>query len=230
MNLKNRTYKKELLDEDDIPFDDLKRNLAELDFINTWLGGHNISISGLKHLIEKDREISICEIGCGGGDNISALNNWCEKNSVLAKFIGVDIKPACIEYANERIKNSNVSWIIANYKKVRFDKKPDVIFSSLFCHHFTEEQLVDQLRWMKENSRKGFFINDLERNALAYQLIKWLTKLFSNSYLVKHDAPLSVARGFKKDEWKDLFKRANIPKYIINWKWAFRHLVIYKHE
>jgi 2-polyprenyl-3-methyl-5-hydroxy-6-metoxy-1,4-benzoquinol methylase len=230
MNFKYRTYERELLDADDIPVDDLKRNLAELNFINTWLGGHKISICGLKQLLANGQEITICEIGCGGGDNISALYKWCEKKGIKVHFIGIDIKAECIDYARARIDVPCVTWIINDYKKVPFQAKPDVIFSSLFCHHFAEEQLLDQLQWMKENSIKGFFINDLQRNRLAYFLIKVLTRFFSKSYLVKNDAPLSVARGFKKEEWRNLFQRAKVENYTITWKWAFRHLVVYKHE
>jgi 2-polyprenyl-3-methyl-5-hydroxy-6-metoxy-1,4-benzoquinol methylase len=230
MNLQKRSYKKELLDQDDIPFEDIKRNMQELNFINTWLGGHAISINGLKELIGKQRSLSICEIGCGGGDNLVALHNWCIKQHIEAKFIGIDIKPACIGFAQTRATLKNITdWIESDYSIVSFKTKPDIIFSSLFCHHFTDEQLVAQLEWMKQNSKLGFFINDLERNSLAMHLIKWLTKIFSSSYLVKNDAPLSVARGFKKNEWMQLLNRAKIPNYSVQWKWAFRYLVTYRH-
>jgi 2-polyprenyl-3-methyl-5-hydroxy-6-metoxy-1,4-benzoquinol methylase len=230
MDLKHRTYKRELLDEDDIPFDDIQSNLAELNFINTWLGGHKISLCGLKQLATKNKETIICEIGCGGGDNISVLHEWCKEKGLKATFIGIDIKAACINYAKEKSKVPDVTWIVSDYKDAPFQVKPDVIFSSLFCHHFNEEQLTDQIEWMKENSSRGFFINDLQRHWLPYFLIKWLTRLFSKSYLVKNDAPLSVARGFKKEEWENLFRRAKIDNYTIRWKWAFRYLVVYKHE
>jgi hypothetical protein len=49
-------------------------------------------------------------------------------------------------------------WICSDYAAVNFDKnQPDIIFSSLFCHHFTNEELVSMLQWMKQNSRIGFF-------------------------------------------------------------------------
>ncbi len=79
---------------------------------------------------------------------------------------------------------------------------------------------------MKENAKLGFFINDLQRHPLAYYSIKYITKFFSKSYLVKNDAPLSVLRGFKKDEWKGIFEKAGIINYSIQWKWAFRYLII----
>lgn len=230
MNLKHRSYQKELLDEENIPSNELRRNLQELNFINTWLGGHQITIDGVKRLIQSNKAITICEIGCGGGDNIFAVNKWCRQKDIKASFIGIDIKPECISFAEANNVKGNFTWVISSFDQVQFKTKPDIIFSSLFCHHFTNEQLVFQLQWMKENCSVGFFINDLHRHWMAYKLIKFLTSIFSKSYLVKHDAPLSVARGFVKDEWKVLLKKASIDEFKVVWKWAFRHLVIFKHE
>ena len=41
-----RSYQQELLDRHDIPFIDIKRNMQELEFINKYLGGHQITIAG----------------------------------------------------------------------------------------------------------------------------------------------------------------------------------------
>jgi 2-polyprenyl-3-methyl-5-hydroxy-6-metoxy-1,4-benzoquinol methylase len=230
MNLSDRSYQKELLDDDLIPFADIKQNMQELDFINKWLGGHKITIDGFSQLAADEKQLSVCEIGCGGGDNLIAINNWCKKKGIALTITGIDIKDECIRFAKSRKEiASAVTWITSDYKKVVFDKKPDIIFSSLFCHHFTGEQLVGQFAWMKLNSTKGFFVNDLQRNIVAYYSIKLLTKTFSKSYLVKNDAPLSVARGFHKDELVTICKHAQVEGCKINWKWAFRYLLIYKH-
>lgn len=220
-----RSYKKELLDRDDIPFADIQQNMKELDFINTCLGGHSITISGLKKLHGKKETITVAEIGCGGGDNLRALNAWCHKNNVHASFTGIDINEFCIDFARTYSKE-NINLIASDYKLVNLkENKPDVIFSSLFCHHFTDEELIEMMQWMKANSNIGFFINDLHRHKIAYHFIKFTTKLFSKSYLVKNDAPLSVLRGFKKKEWINILEKAGIKNYSIKWKWAFRYLI-----
>lgn len=225
-----RSYEKELLDEDEIPFADIKQNMKELDFINKWLGGHKITVEAFKHLSGGKKKISVCEIGCGGGDNLAAIFKWCRKKNIDISITGIDIKKECINYAKSRkALPGNVKWITSDYKKITFDSKPDIIFSSLFCHHFTDEELIFQINWMKQNSRAGFFINDLHRNFLAYYAIKFLTLLFSKSYLVKNDAPLSVARGFTGSELKNLCSKANAEQAAISWKWAFRYIVMYKH-
>ncbi|WP_018613760.1 methyltransferase domain-containing protein [Segetibacter koreensis] len=230
MTFSRRSYQKELLDQDEIPFADIQQNMKELDFINTWLGGHAITVAAFKLLSRGKKEISVCEIGCGGGDNLVAIYNWCQKKHIQLLITGIDIKEECIDYAKSRKTLSSTTWITNDYKKVLFDTKPDIIFSSLFCHHFADEELILQINWMKQNSKIGFFINDLHRNFLAYHSIKLLTRLFSKSYLVKSDAPLSVARGFKRNELKRLCSEARTGKATVTWKWAFRYLIMYEHE
>jgi ubiquinone/menaquinone biosynthesis C-methylase UbiE len=183
-------------------------------------------LKGVKELKGYTAPLTICEIGCGGGDNLFAIYKYCTRNSIEVNFIGIDMNTECIAFAKQQYPNLPCQWICSDYEKVKFgDNKPTIIFSSLFCHHFTDEQLVTMLRWLRQNSRTGFFINDLQRHWLAYYLIKYITKFFSKSYLVKNDACLSVSRGFWKKEWQRLFQKAGIENYNIRWKWAFRHLI-----
>jgi len=231
MNLQQRSYQKELLDADEVPSDAIKRNMQELNFINTWLGGHAITIKGFAQLLQNSQQVTVCEIGCGGGDNLAAIVRWCKKKNIQVLCIGIDIKPECIAFAKTNKQLQGIAeWVTSDYALVNFTTKPDIIFSSLFCHHFTNEQLVQQLQWMQTNSNTGFFINDLQRHTLAYHSIKILTRLFSSSYLIKNDAPLSVARGFSKHEWAAIFTEANIPSYNIRWQWAFRYLITCMHD
>ena len=226
-----RSYKKELLDKEDIPFGDIQKNMRELNLINKFLGGHIITLKGLKKIIEnKSRSIVICEIGCGGGDNLYAIHTWAKKNKIDINLIGIDIKKECIKFAKESLPANKFNFICSDYKEVKFDNPPDIIFSSLFCHHFTNEEIIDMLVWMKQNSAMGFFINDLHRHIIAYHFIRLATKLFSKSYLVKNDAPLSVLRGFKKSEWKKLLQDASLNNYAVEWCWAFRYLITYQNE
>ena len=226
MNLLQRSYTKELLDEDDIPFEDIRQNMKELNVINSWLGGHAITLNGFKQILGKRKAITVCEIGCGGGDNLHAIVKYCIKKNIAINCIGIDIKPSCIEYAKQQWSYpQQATWVADDYRNAGFETKPDIIFSSLFCHHFTEDELAYQMTWMKRNAAVGFFINDLQRHILAYYSIKVLTRLFSSSYLVQNDAPLSVTRGFSKADWIHIFNKAGIHQYTIQWKWAFRYLI-----
>lgn len=228
LSFKKRSNQKELLDGNNIPYLDIIQNMKELNVINSYLGGHKITLDGINYLVGDKKQITIVEIGCGGGDNLKEIEKYCIRKCIQVNITGIDINADIVAFAGNQ--NQSLKTICNDYKQVKFETKPDIIFSSLFCHHFNQQELIKQIIWMKENSSIGFFINDLHRHRLAYYSIKLLTQLFSKSYLVKNDAPLSVARGFKKTEWKSIFESAKINSFSIQWKWAFRHLIIFKHE
>ncbi len=230
INLLKRSYQKEILDGDNVPFVDIKKNMQELNTINSLLGGHNITLAGFKKLAANKAKIHVCEIGCGGGDNLKAIESFCLKNKIGIQFTGIDIKKECLDFAAQQYPELKCDWICSDYLLANFKQKPDIIFSSLFCHHFKEKELEKMLKWMYLNSNVGFFINDLQRNIFAYYSIKWITAVFSKSYMVKHDAPLSVSRGFHKKEWEKIIKHTGLKNISILWKWAFRYLLIYRHD
>ncbi len=223
-----RSYAPELLDDPDIPFADIKRNMQELEFINTHLGGHAITTEGILSLMSNRKQVHICEIGCGGGDNLKAIEKYLSRKGIETCFTGIDIKDTCIQYAKENTQHlHNTNFICADYRDAVLSEKPDIIFSSLFCHHFTDEDVKNIIEWKYRNAKIGFFINDLQRHPLAFHSIRILSNMFSSSYLVKNDAPLSVQRGFSKDDWFRIMSSANIPglRASIKWKWAFRWLI-----
>jgi SAM-dependent methyltransferase len=235
LNFNQRSYQEELLDRNDIPFADIKKNMQELDFINTWLGGHQITIKGFRKLAGNRKKISVCEIGCGGGDNLKAIYRWAKKKDISLELIGIDIKKECIEFAIENCTEiPHASWICSDYKLANLPVKPDIIFSSLFCHHFDDIGVTHIFQWMYQNSQLGFFINDLHRHPLAYYSIRILSGMFSRSYMVKNDAPLSVLRGFCKTELNSMIKKSlektDSIGYSINWQWAFRWLLICRRK
>lgn len=230
---KERSTQKELLDGDNIPFSDIARNMKELDIINTKLGGHAVTIEGVKQILSqhyiKGMKIKIVEIGCGGGDNLRVIGKWASENKMPVDLCGVDINPECIQYAREIPGNEGIKFIASEYSKMIFAERPAIVFSSLFCHHFTQPQLVYMMKWMQRTCTLGFFINDLHRHRLAYHSIKALTRSFSKSYLVRNDAPISVLRGFKRKEIETIMQDAGLKNYTVKWKWAFRWLVTYNH-
>ncbi|UKJ07308.1 methyltransferase domain-containing protein [Solitalea lacus] len=232
MQLNVRSYRKELLDSGNIPYHDLAKNLNELETINRFLGGHSITIKGLKKLITSKEPITILDLGSGGGDTLRAIALWARSNKVAVKLIGVDLKNECIHFAEKRsIQYPEISFIQSDFRDIElFNIQPDIIISSLFCHHLTNEEIIDLLKWMLKTARIGFVINDLHRHYMAYKSIALITALFSKSYLVKNDAKLSVARGFLKNEWKQLLALAGVGKRHLSWRWAFRHLIVVKNN
>lgn len=232
MLFKFRSNEKEYLDGNSIAVNDLYRNLDELDAINKQLGGYNASLSGLSDILKTNKDVStILDIGFGGGHSIKQLSNYADNNNENLFFYGVDLKSDCVNYAKDTLYLiDNKELICDDYRNISADllKKIDVIHCSLFLHHLTDEEIISLFKFGKSN-QCIILANDLHRHWLAYYSIKFLTALFSKSYLVKNDAPLSVKRGFKKSELISLLKKAGFNKYSVKWSWAFRYKII-AHE
>lgn len=207
------------------------QTLRELDFINQWLGGNAVTINALKpswKSIPTGQEIIIADLGCGSGEMLRIISKLAEKENRKVKMVGFDANPHIIEYARAHSKDfSNISFETTNVFSKEFqDQQFDFVLSSLFIHHFTEEELIHLFSSLKKQTRSAIIINDIHRHPLAYYSIKWLTQLFSRSAMVQFDAPLSVMRAFKKNEFDAVMRKSSITNYSMKWKWAFRWQLI----
>ena len=229
MQFRFRSNEKEYLDSSVIATKDLFRTLVELDIINTYLGGYKASLQGMKDILKTNKPIRyILDIGFGGGDSIKQLSEFAESRKLPLFFYGVDMKTDCVNYAEENLASlKNKKLICDDYRNIApaLLDRIDVIHCSLFLHHLTDNEIISLFKFGKAHSCI-LLANDLHRNWLAYYSIKFLTALFSKSWLVKNDACLSVKRAFRKSELKSLLQQAGYNNYSIQWSWAFRYIVI----
>lgn len=210
---------------------DLQQALRELDRINFLLGGNYVTLSGISKLLEKQPapdNVHIADLGCGSGDMLRLIRIMMEKRNRPATLTGIDANLNVIDFARSltpghyRITYETVNIFSESFRARRFD----IVTASLFFHHFTSAQLIDFFRELKNQVAIGVVINDIHRHWFAYHSIKWLTRMFSRSAMVKNDAPLSVLRAFKKSELVEILQRAGLTHYRIRWCWAFRWQVV----
>ncbi|MDQ3048549.1 MAG: methyltransferase domain-containing protein [Bacteroidota bacterium] len=227
----SRSDEEELLDAANIPKELLFQNLRELDVVNRTLGGHAITLAGIRALVtDKNKTYHIVDIGCGGGDAMKVIAEWANRNNFKVKLTGVDMNADCITFMEESCKRfPEISGVVNDYREfLKEGVEVDIIHCSLFCHHLKDDQLKELFSFLYRYSRFGFIINDLQRHWFAYYGIKFLTHVFNGSSLVKNDAPLSVLRSFKRKELETLLQKADVRNFSVRWKWAFRYLVVCK--
>lgn len=219
----------EIMDDLNCSGEVVKQTLRELEFINRTLGGNEVTLGAIKELLKNDqsKSLHVIDLGCGGGDMLKILR---KKLPMSSTFKGMDANPNIIQYASsQNDQPSSISFVTVDVLSDEFRKETcDVAVATLLFHHFTEEKLGSILSQLNQQARIGIVINDLHRHPIAYYSIRILTHLFSKSSMVKFDAPLSVLRGFSRNELMDILKRAEIKNYTIKWKWAFRWQVIIK--
>jgi 2-polyprenyl-3-methyl-5-hydroxy-6-metoxy-1,4-benzoquinol methylase len=230
--LKKRVYDAELMDDLDSGGPEMAQTLKELESVNRQLGGYTPVIESIEELVKdqapKRQHVSIADLGCGGGDTLRSIALWGQDKNIFLSLTGIDANAFIVEYARRRsLDFPEIEFRQENIFSTAFAKEEfDIIIACLFCHHFNEEQLVRMFRLWYSQARIGIIINDLHRHPVAYYSIKYITKFFSRSGMIRNDAPLSVERGFTKKELATLLEAAGIRQCKIRWRWAFRWQVV----
>ncbi|MBT2558921.1 methyltransferase domain-containing protein [Hymenobacter sp. ISL-91] len=226
-DLRVRSDQEELMDDLTLASEELRQNLDELETVNTWLGGYAPVLDALARLRPRfpaGRPLRIADLGSGGGDTLRQLARWARRRRVPVELVGVDANSFMLDYAAAKAQNyPEISFQQADIFAPDFAQQSfDILTASLFCHHFSDTQLVQMLAQCHRQAGLAVIINDLHRHPLAYHSIRWLTRLLGGSRLVQHDAPLSVARAFTRSELEGLLAAAGIRNYTLRWRWAFR--------
>ena len=220
----------EIMDDLECKGEVINQTLRELEVINHWLGGNKVTLAGIKHLINQKnlKEISIIDLGCGGGDILKEIAAWGRHQNIKLTLTGIDANPHIIDFAKSNTSDyPEINYVIQNIFSEDFARtESDIIIATLFTHHFNNEELAVLLKNLKQQSRIGVVINDLHRHWMAYYSIKMLTSIFSKSAMVKYDAPLSVLRAFDRNDLQIILRNAGIDDYKLVWKWAFRWQLI----
>ncbi len=226
-----RTDEREIMDDFTLAGEALRVNLDILASINKWLGGNQVSLSGIQKLIKdlpKNKELVIVDLGCGNGDMLRKVSKLGKKLGYEFKLIGIDANKDSIQYATLlSLGYENITYLEMNIFSDAFkDLKYDIALSTLFLHHLNDGEIMDKLGLLKEKARIGIVVNDLHRNKLAYFLFN-IVSFFINNKIIRNDGLVSIRRGFKKSELEHFANQLQI-RSDISWKWAFRYQWIMK--
>jgi 2-polyprenyl-3-methyl-5-hydroxy-6-metoxy-1,4-benzoquinol methylase len=225
-----RSAELEIMDDRALNERDLALALDELAVINRTLNGFAPSLKGVCGLLPPDtRVFTLLDVGTGGGDVARRLHSWASERSIEAHIRGIDVSPPTIEYARRRCADADgVEFEIEDLLDLPDTVSFDIVHCALVLHHFEGDAAVAALRKMFALSRWGVVINELDRHPLAYYSIKLLTRLFSESPMIRNDAPLSVLRAFQREDFRRLALEAGLPEPCIRWHWAFRWCVLFR--
>ncbi len=222
-----RSNAPEIMDDFSMEGELLRDALDKIASINQLLGGNKVTLQGVAVLLkdqDKNREITIADIGCGNGDLLRTLADYARKENRLFKLIGIDANAFTINHARS---------LSADYENIRYQcgdifedgQLPvcDLILCTLTLHHFKDPEIMALLQVFNQTARLGFVVNDLHRSRLAYYLFKALCFAFGLNEMSREDGLVSILRGFKRNDLVRYADQLNFKNYILKWKWAFRY-------
>lgn len=210
-----------------------------------WINRRLRGTAGLiRRLDERAAELggawSLLDVGTGCADIPLAALEWSRRRAVGFSAVGIDLLDASLDDARRELARARDRWARLGRAAEEFDRAVtvrhgdafalaelfpprsfDVVHAGMFLHHFTDEEIVRLLSLMGRTARRMVVWNDLSRDAWSRAAVRGLTLALPR--IVRHDAVLSVDKGFRADEIRDLVARAGLPApQVMCWRWAGR--------
>ena len=223
---RQRSYELEHLDTGDYTAAEYEGCLVELRRVNRWLGdAHALKATLLPELRRAGlREFSLLDVGAGSGELLRVAAREARRKGLRAELVGLELNERSARAILEESRG------LAEIKSVRGDalRLPfadgafDYVVCSLFTHHFRDDAVVRVLREMARVARRRIFVIDLHRHALAYLLYTTAGKLVLHNRLIREDGALSIRRGFKAEELRQLASEAGWRDVEVRRRFPFR--------
>lgn len=193
--------------------DDLRACLRDLAWVNRMLGGYRPILDWLDslNLRERDEPVRIVDVGCGYGDTLRRVERWAQENGVAVELTGIDVCAETVAIAREAsAPDCGIRWLNADVFAYKPEHKPHLVMSSLMTHHLDDADIAQFLRWMEAHAQWGWVVNDLSRHPRTARLFGWFARAMLLHRFVQHDGPVSFARAFVPDDWRQYCEKAGL--------------------
>jgi len=226
MMFESRSYELEHLDKGDYTAEEYEGCIVELQLINRWLGDARALKRSLLSLIDAEglKTFSVLDVGAGSGELLRVIARNAVQKKQHATLVGVELNERSVRAIVEESREfPGISSVRADALKLPFpDECFDYAMCSLFTHHFREKEIVKILGEMNRVARKGIVVIDLHRHPIAYGFYTTIGKIFLRNRLIREDGALSILRGFKAEELKELGKAAGLGEVRVERRFPYR--------
>ncbi len=224
-----RSYLKEEMDNFDTKGSILHDSLRKLSLINRLLGNTTITLNAVKEIVRTNPEkiFHIIDLGCGAGDNLRAIGDWCFENDRKVKLTGIDGNDHILDFAKSQQNKTHITYKQSNILDTQFELETcDILISSHFIYRFTDDELVHFVNNSIKNVNEAIIFSELQRHIVSYYIFSFFGRLLSFNSMVLQDGLKAIKNSFQEKELRQILKQIDVSSYKLKWKWAFRYLII----
>lgn len=223
----HRALEPELMDRGGFGHSEVLETFQFIEPVNRWLGGSGPLLAFFTRESRnwtKRRIYRLLDVGCGAGDIPRALIDWARQRGYSLRIEAIDSNPITADLARRKCRRyPEISVTCADM--FSYDgPKVDYVSSSMLLHHFCDQHIPAVLQRLLDLCQGKVIVNDLVRARTAY----WGTWLFTliGSAVVRHDARLSVRKGFTLIELERLLKHHAFQNFRLERHFFYRFLLI----
>jgi SAM-dependent methyltransferase len=186
--------------------EEAKKVLADLARVNRYFGGHRILRQIVAGLARRDEAFSLLDVGAASGDIGAAVRGRYPRATVVS-----------LDRLSFHLNGAAQPKLAADAFQLPFRPASfDFVFSSLFLHHFTDDQVVELLASFRQLARRAVLAIDLERGPLALRFLPATQWLFNWDRMFVDDGLISVRAAFKRHELLGLARRAGLAGAVVS--------------
>ena len=154
--------------------------------------------------------LRILDIGSGCCDIPLAVSRWAHAYDIPLHFTCLEIAGHAVDIAREQLARTG-NPAVQLLQEDAFTHQPaepyDCAVASMCFHHFSNAQILTLLRRLRGFVLNSVLINDLRRSRLSSLAARLLLAATGAPASLRHDALLSIRRGFKISELGTLLRR-----------------------
>jgi hypothetical protein len=207
---RHRAREQELTDAPDCDAQLARESYEFMKLANRRGGGTRLVLDFLERELagaSQGRTWRLLDLGAGCCDIPLAVARWARRRGHDVEITCVDHNTHILELARGVLGDADGESITLQRADI-FAYQPkesfDYAFASMVLHHFTAEEIRAVVAHVSRFVRRALVINDLRRSALNY--LACYVNAHGRDPRVRHDALLSVRRGFTRRDLSDILR------------------------
>ena len=218
-----RSPETELMDTEAVSLEDYRACLEDLAKVNALTLTHRPILKwldGATRNLKPHERVTVLDVGYGHGDLLRRIHEWSRRSGRPVDLMGVDLNPLSEAIARAATPDAmRIEYRTGDVFAFEPERPIDLVISSQTTHHLSEEQLVGFVRWMERVAARGWFIADLHRHPIPFHGFRLLSRLARWHRFVQHDGPVSIARSFRREDWRRILDAAGLSRSEASIRW-----------
>lgn len=231
--LKERAARSELMDDLNVDGDELAGAYRRLRTLNRLFAAAGATRYGVERLWDdagRPSQLTVLDVGAGSGDVNRALLRWADKRGIDLHVRLADVREEACREARKLFHDEERVEVVQGDFFTFPERQADIVTATQFVHHFDPDDIPRVIGRLLDLSRFGVVVNDIRRHVVPWAAVWLTTRLISRNRCLRHDGPLSVARGFRASDWAALAADPKLGELYCRRRFPYRYVVVIRRR